>query len=140
MLTQTWQVVAIYAAWVALSSLALWPLANWSARRKMLVSVLVVTILVTIICVTLLAHAFTATMQPPHTGFELLLATRAPPLLLSFLVWPFLTCIATAQTTRRLSLTPRTTHRLAFATGLLIACLAPPALLMAGCGLAHACL
>jgi hypothetical protein len=139
MITEAWEVVGIYAAWVVLSGITPWLLVRWSASRKLPISVLTVAALVTLICVAFLAYAFTATSLPPRTPQKVLLAQRASPLLYCFLIWPFVACIALAQILRRPSITPRATRWLSFAGGLLIALISPPALLISGCALARTC-
>src|ERR1700722_13337659 len=112
-MTQDPQVVEIYAAWVAwiaTSAIVLWVLAKWSTKRQLHVSALVVAAVVSLICIALLAYAFSVVAGPINTHrtpLHLLLADRAPPLLLSFLVWPFVACIALAQGSRRLRIGPR---------------------------------
>lgn len=141
MITQASQVLEIYAAWIAVSAIVLWVLANWSAKRQLHSTAVVIAGVVTLICIALLTYTFSAAaMERPRTPLQLLLAARAAPLLFSFLVWPFAACIALAQLSRRLAITPRATHWVSFSGSLVISCLSPPALLMAGCGLAGACL
>jgi hypothetical protein len=70
-------------------------------------------------------------LKPASRGADLLL--------LSFIIWPFASCMAVAQACLRFSLEPRAARWLAFAAGLLIALLCPFALIAAGCGLAGAC-
>ena len=145
-MTQDPQVVEIYAAWVAwiaTSAIVLWVLAKWSTKRQLHVSALVVAAVVSLICIALLAYAFSVVAGPINTHrtpLQLLLADRAPPLLLSFLVWPFVACIALAQVSRRLTIGPRMTHWVSFTVSVVISCISLPAILMAGCGLAGACL
>jgi uncharacterized membrane protein len=126
MVTEAWQVEGIHAIWVENSGAALWPLAAWSARRKMLISVLVVAALVTTICITLLAQAFPTTLELRRTPLEFLLASHAPPLLLTFLIRPFPACIAIAQISRRVSTNFLATRWISFAGGLFIALISPP--------------
>jgi hypothetical protein len=137
--TQASQVVEIYAAWVAISAIVLWGLAGWSTKRQLHSSAIVIAVLVTLVCIALLAYPFAAAVEQPRTPLQLVLADRASPLLFSFLVWPFAACIAVAQLSRRLTMSPRATHWASFAGSVVISCLSPPALLMAGCGLAGAC-
>lgn len=145
-MTQDPQVVKIYAAWavwIAISAIVLWALAKWSTKRPLHIGALIIAGVVSLICVTLLAYAFYVAAGPINTHrtpLQLLLADRAPPLLLSFLVWPFAACIALAQLSRRLTIGPRSTRWVSFAASVVISCLSPPAMLMAGCGLAGACL
>ena len=139
MLTEVWQVIGIYAAWVALSGIVLWVLARWSASRKLHVSVSIVAALVTLICIAFPAYAFTAMPGTPRTPLRLLIANRAPPLLYSFIAWPYVACLAVAQIAGRLSTTPRATRWLSFVSSLVISCISPPALLIAGCALAGVC-
>ena len=145
-MTQDPQVVKIYAAWavwIAISAIVLWALAKWSTNRQLHIGALVIAAVVSLICVTLLAYAFYVAAGPfntHRTPIQLLLADRAPPLLLSFLVWPFVACIALAQLSRRLTIGPRATRWVSFAASVVISSISPPAILMAGCGLAGACL
>ena len=146
-MTQDPQVVEIYAAWVAwtaISAIVLWVLAKWSTKRQLHVSALVVAAVVSLICLALLAYAFSGAATGPinthRTSLQLLLADRAPPLLLSFLVWPLVACIALAQLSRRLTIGPRVTHWVSFTVSVVISCISLPAILMAGCRLAGACL
>jgi hypothetical protein len=138
--TQISQLAEIYAAWVAISAIVLWALANWSAKRRLHVSALVLAGVVTLICIALLGYAFTAAGPlPSRTPLQLLLADRAPPLLSSFLLWPFIVTIAVAQLSRQSPTRPPATRWLSFAAGVVLSCIAPFALLMTGCGLAGAC-
>jgi hypothetical protein len=126
-----------YLVWVVISAIVLWVLARACARRSLHATVTWLAALTTLVCLGLLVYSFIGPPGPPHTPVPLLLARRGPPLLVSFLIWPFLACMAVAQVFR--GKMPRTARWLAFGCGPFLACVGPFAIVFAGCGLARVC-
>lgn len=138
-MTELRQLALWYAAWLAVSALALWVLSRWFARRRLHAALLVAGAVMTLTCIGLVAYAFTAVAGPATSGLRLTLAQRGGILTLIFIAWPFVTCATAAQASLRLAISPRTARRVAFTSGLVITGLAPFALLAAGCAMAGAC-
>ncbi len=138
-MTSLTQLAWFYTVWVAASAGVLWVLAQWAARRRLHGGVLLIAAILTLVCVGLLVYALVRTGGPPESALQRFLAYRGSILLLGFLVWPFLACAAVAQISRHFVINARAGRWLSFASGMVISCLCPFALLAAGCGLAGAC-
>ena len=132
---------ALYVAWLVTSGGLLWMLARRSARQhRPHAAIPLVAAAITLICVGLVVQALAVSGGSPGSPLSLKPASRwADVLLLSFIVWPFTSCMAVAQLSHQFSLGAGAARWLSFAAGLLIALLCPFALLAAGCGLAGAC-
>ena len=127
-----------YLVWVVSSGCPLWVLARWSARQKQVHTVLLLAAAgIIVICVGLVVHAMGESSGPRQIHPSV---PKADTLLLAFVPWPFASCLVVARASHWFTFGPGVARWLAFAAGMLIAVLCPFALLMAGCGLAGACL
>jgi hypothetical protein len=131
----------LYVVWLVTSGCLLWILARLSARQnRPHAAISLIAAAITLICIRLVVQALAVSGGSPGSPLSLKPASRwADILLLSFIVWPFIACMAVAQVSHQFSLGARAARWLSFATGLLIALLCPFALLAAGCGLAGTC-
>jgi hypothetical protein len=136
------KLAAWYVVWMVISGCPLWILARWTSRRPHLhTPLLLAAATIIVICVGLVVYALGESSGPLRSHLKPLLSGRwVDNLLLFFVAWPFAACIAVAGASRWLSLAPVVTRWLSFTAGMLIAVLCPFALLVAGCGLAGACL
>jgi len=134
------QLAMLYAAWLAISAVAVWFFATWSVRKALHSGVLVTAAAIMLICTGFVLYAFLGAAGPPRSWAAIALAKREDAVILIFILWPFATCIAAAQASLRASARRTTARWVAFACAVVIAFLLPFALLAAGCGLAGACL
>ena len=141
-MTDLEKLAAWYVVWMVISGCPLWILARWTARRQHVhTALLLAAVTIIVVCVGLIVYALGENSGPlrSHLG-PVPSSRRADYLLLFFVAWPFASCIAIARACRWLSAGPIVTRWVSFAAGILIAVLCPFALLVAGCGLAGACL
>jgi hypothetical protein len=125
----------IYLAWLAISILSLWPLADWSAQKRRPIA-LVVCVVMIAGCMAMLvavAHLAPPRLRPPWQR-------DLEPLLLLLYLSPLSFCVATAQAAVRLGLSSETAWAISWTCGMVLVFLSPFLALFVGCSVAGACI